>query len=214
MRTTKQLMLGVLGVVAVAALAAVLLIWPNYSEARGVRAQVRELEGRLAGLGDRAQAVLRLAHDVEAARKHVRNDLKVIPEGADVAGLIRKLSYPIDGVTVSDQTFTAGSPADAIVAGTGAGSATSATGGATGAPPQAMPVTAEMSATFESVLALIDNAESMNRLIRVASVRVMCKREDQKTDVPLLKASIGLEVIYDAAGSMPPASDGAAKEDR
>jgi hypothetical protein len=67
-----------------------------------------------------------------------------------------------------------------------------------------MPVTADMTATFDSVLALVDTAESMNRLVRVASLRMMCKRDDQKSDVPLLKASVGLEVIYDpapAAGS-------------
>jgi hypothetical protein len=75
-----------------------------------------------------------------------------------------------------------------------------------------MPVTAELFATFESVLGLIVQAESMERLVRVSSVRVSCQREQQQqmktttttTEIPLLKASIGLEVIYDPAP--PPAA--------
>jgi len=65
----------------------------------------------------------------------------------------------------------------------------------------AMPLAADMYATFESVMALIDKAESMSRLVRVASLRLLCKRDDQKTDVPLLNASIGLEAVYDAQES-------------
>ena len=91
-----------------------------------------------------------------------------------------------------------------------------------------MPLTVDMQATFDSVFALIRNAESMDRLVRVASVRVMCKREftaesaesAEKTSrksrsafsassavnnplesdrfgSPILKASVGLEAIYE-----------------
>jgi hypothetical protein len=196
MRTTKHFTLALLGVVAALGIAALLFIMPNYREARAVRLQVRELQARLSSLGNRTQAVERLARDVESAREHVANDLKIIPESADVADLIRKLSYPIDGVTVTDQTFTAGSPADAIVGGVGARD--EGKNAEAQAPPQALPVSAELSATFESVLALVQKAEAMDRLIRVASVRMLCKRDEQMGDVPLLKASVGLEVIYDA----------------
>ncbi len=182
--------------VAALGIAALLFIMPNYREARAVRLQVRELQARLSSLGNRTQAVERLARDVESAREHVANDLKIIPESADVADLIRKLSYPIDGVTVTDQTFTAGSPADAIVGGVGARD--EGKNAEAQAPPQALQVSAELSATFESVLALVQKAEAMDRLIRVASVRMLCKRDEQMGDVPLLKASVGLEVIYDA----------------
>jgi hypothetical protein len=172
-----------------------------------------DLKSRIAGLGDRSQAVQRLADDVNTERQHVERDLKIIPATADVADLIRKLSYQIDGVTVTDQTFTAGSPTDAIVGGASAAPTGPASAAAAAPAPQAMPVTAEMSATFDSVLGLIDQAENMNRLIRVASVRITCKRDDQKTDVPLLKASVGLEVIYGpSSGSSPTVRADGAKE--
>jgi hypothetical protein len=210
MRTTKQLILAVLIVVAAMALLAALIIWPNYREAAAVRQQVRELHERLARLGDRTQEVARLGQEVQAARQHVQNDLKIVPESADVASLIRKLSYPIDGMTVADQTFTAGSPADAIV--TALATSPEPETAKDRPTPQAMPVTAELFATFESVLGLIVQAESMERLVRVSSVRVSCQREQQQqmktttttTEIPLLKASIGLEVIYDPAP--PPAA--------
>jgi hypothetical protein len=38
----------------------------------------------------------------------------------------------------------------------------------------------------------------MNRLVRVASVRINCKRDDKKAvEPPIVKASIGLEAIYE-----------------
>jgi hypothetical protein len=218
MRTTKHLTIGVLCVLAVMAVAALWLIGPNYREAAGIRAQVRELQARLAGLGDRSQAVERLAGDVDAARARSAADLKHIPESPDVAGLIRRLSYPIDGFTVADQTFTAGTPAPATSQAPHAGAAAagqSVSGGKADAAserqPQSLPVTAELSATFESVLTLIHNAESMDRLVRVASVRLLCQRDQPKDpkargashaataagEIPLLRASVGLEVIYD-----------------
>lgn len=189
MQSTKQLAAGVLTVVAVMAAAALLFIVPNYREARAVRAQVRDLQARVSTLADRSKAVDRLAEDVRRARDSAARNLKVIPETADVAGLIRKLSDPIDGVNVADQTFTAGTAGEAVV------------GGKVTA--MSLPVSADMRATFESVVAMIDKAEAMARLVRVSSVRLLCKRDEQKSDVPLLSASVGLEVIYDPMDQSP-----------
>ena len=188
MQNTRHLALGVAATLAVAAAASALFIWPNYREARAVRLQVAELQGRVSALGSRTKAVERLAEDLHAARMRVQHDLKVIPETADIAGLIRKLSDTIDAVNVVEQTFTAGTPGEAIIGGD--------------SPAMMMPVTADMRATFESVLALIRKAETMGRLVRVSSVRLLCKREEQKTDVPLLHASVGLEVVYEPADTV------------
>jgi hypothetical protein len=43
---------------------------------------------------------------------------------------------------------------------------------------------------------LIRNAESLERLVRVASVRVLCKRDEKNPDQSTLKASVGLEAIF------------------
>lgn len=178
-----------LGVLVLLAIAVLLFIAPNYREAKVVRGQVADLEARVATLTARTQAVDHLEEEVRAAREHAANDLKIIPETPDVAGLIRKLSDQIDGVNIVDQTFTAGTPGEAIIGGDSTA--------------MAMPVAADMRGTFESAVALIRKAESMSRLVRVSSVRLLCKREEQKAVMPLLTASVGLEVIYDTLEKPP-----------
>lgn len=197
MRTAKQMALGVGSVGVVAASVSFFFVMPNYREARAVQMQVADLQARVNTLESRKRAVDRLEEDVRIAREVAANNLKTIPETADVAGLIRRLSDRIDGVNVVDQTFTAGTPGPAIIIG---GSKQEDPG------VQALPVAADMHATFETVMALIDKAEAMSRLVRVSSVRLMCKRDDKTQGegggeaggVPLLQASVGLEVIYDA----------------
>ncbi len=184
MPTDKRMAIGMSVIGAVVIGASVLFIIPNYREARRLKRQIADLQTRTGTLIYRAEAVDRLAQDVRLAREHAASDLKSIPETADVAGLIRKLSLPLDGVNVVEQEFTAGTPAEAIVGGEQTA--------------MAMPLAADMNATFESIMAVIDQAESMSRLVRVSSLRLLCKRDDQKTDVPLLGASIGLEAVYDA----------------
>jgi hypothetical protein len=100
-----------------------------------------------------------------------------------MASVIRKLSLPVDKVTVHDQTFTAGT-------------ATSAIPGHSEVTTMAMPLTVEMQATFDSVFAMVRAAESMSRLVRVSSVRVLCKREKDE-EPPVLTASVGLEAIFE-----------------
>jgi hypothetical protein len=179
-------MIGALVVVGIMTMAVVLFIWPNYREAKVVRTHVADLEARANTLESRALAVDHLAAEVDLARTRMANDLKVIPESADVAGLIRKLSDTIDGVNVVDQTFTAGTAGVAIVG--------------VESPARATPVAADMRATFESIFALLRKAESMDRLVRIASVRLLCKRDEPNqgsSDVPVLTASVSLEVVYE-----------------
>lgn len=197
MRTTKQMTMGVLAVLVALGLVTAMFILPNYREARDVRTQVKDLQARVTTLESRTHAVDQLAEEVRAAREAAATNLKAIPETADVAGLIRKLSDPIDGMNIVDQTFTAGTAGPAIV-----GDDT---------PAMALPVVAEMHSTFESAQAMIRKAEMMRRLVRVSSVRLQCKRDDQKADIPVLVASIGLEVIYSAPET---ASASTTKEDQ
>ncbi len=203
MHTGKRLALGIAAVAAIVGIAAVLFIVPNYREAKTVRSQVADLQARVETLADREAEVDRLEQQVRTAQLQALVNLKTIPETADVAGLIRNLSDRIDGVNVLEQTFAAGTAGPAIV-------------GDDRVTARSMPVAADMRATFESVLALIAKAETMPRLVRVASVRLQCKREDEQGSrqgskggaasggvggvggVPVLIASIGLEAIFDS----------------
>jgi hypothetical protein len=190
MFSSKHLFMSSGGVIASVLFVFALLVLPAYREARAVDRQIAELRTKVAGLQDQTQAVERLADEVVKVKRRLDRDLKIIPDSPDIAGLIRKLSQDVDHVAVLDQTFTAGSAGDA------------ATGG--GTTTQAMPLTVDMEASFESVFALLRNAESMSRLVRVASVHVLCKRDEKKPQnaaMPIVQASVGLEAVYEPAAT-------------
>lgn len=184
MASNRNLLWAVLGVVVLAAVVGWFIIWPNYREAAQVNERITRLEQKIAGQAEQANELNSLSQEVQNSRRRMETELKIVPASPDVADLIRKLSLPVDGANVVDQTFTAGSPMDVSV-------------GAAGSV-KAMPLTVELDATFDSVFALLRSAESMNRLLRVASVKVICKRtDDETTDIPVLQASLGLEAIYE-----------------
>lgn len=202
MQSGKHMAIGVAVVAAIVGVATAVFIVPNYREANTVRVQVADLQARVETLAEREAELDLLEQQVRNAREQVLVNLKTIPETADVAGLIRNLSDRIDGVNVLEQTFAAGTAGPAII-------------GDDRVTARSMPVAADMRATFESVLALIAKAETMPRLVRVASVRLQCKREDERSaansmkgsgaavpasvgSVPVLSASIGLEAIFDS----------------
>jgi len=177
-----------------------MFIYPNYRKAAGIRSQVRDLQQKMADLEGQTQEVERLARDVRAQRMRMEAEHKAIPSTPDMSSLMQKLSQPVDYINVVAQNLTTGSAADAIV--------NSDCG------VKAMPLTVDMEASFESVFALIRSAESVHRLVRVASLRVSCKH-DEKVNAssaaagkllpssPIVKATIGLEAIYDPPAPPP-----------
>jgi hypothetical protein len=188
MTHSKKMGLAAAGLAMTIMLITLLFIWPNYRQASSIRRQIEELQGKVEGFSDQTQKVQLLEKQLQASQDRVLNELKLIPDVPDLAGLIRKLSQDVDRVRVLDQTFTAGSPSEAIIGGK--------------ASAQAMPLTVDMEATFDSVFALVKNAESIDRLVRIATVRVLCKRDEkQSLTRPIVKASVGLEAIFDSPGS-------------
>ena len=171
---------------AVAPVGSLLLVCPVYRKAAIVDRRSSELLAKCRNYSDQADEIVRLRADLEAAREFVQRELKTVPESPDIAGLMRVLSLPVDGVNIRDQTFTAGQPKRAS------------------ADPDittlAMPLTVDMEARFEVDFSLIQGLESMDRLLRIASVSMRCEKSDQ--DVPFAKASVVLEAIYS-----PPASE-------
>jgi hypothetical protein len=176
----------------VVVLGCVVLVWPARREARRTSAEIVRLERKIESLADAADAVERLTDELAQVRHHAAEQLKGIPDSPDVAGLMRKLSMPVDGRNVLDQTFTAGSAHPAA-----SGDEFSE---------QAMPLTVDMQASFDSVFALLCASESMDRLVRVASVHLVSARVadqpgsrsvQERPDDRMLMASVGLEVIYE-----------------
>lgn len=162
---------------------AALLALPAYRDGADVRRRIDDLSVKAAELDRHAADVERLAdalYDVETA---ARAAMKTIPDAPDVADLMRRLSLPVDGVAVRDQTFTAGS----------AGPATDDAE----VPEQRMPLTVDLKGSFDSVFALIRSVERMDRLVRVGSVWLTADRTVEAGEgPPVLAASLGLEAIY------------------
>jgi Tfp pilus assembly protein PilO len=190
MSMNRSLTMAVLCALAVSAAVGWFVIRPNYREMFALQGRIAELDTKIAGLEENTRAVEQLAGEVEQAQRRMESELKVIPVAPDVADLIRKLSLPVDGVNVVDQTFTAGTSNELDL-----GEAGTVT---------CMPLSVDMAATFDSVFALMRASESMSRLLRVSSVKVVCKREakeDRADGVPVLEASLGLQAIYAPATS-------------
>lgn len=184
MTDNRHVLFAVLGGVGAVLIGGALLVWPNMRAASAAEARIAELRKKIAFRDVHIERVEQLARELQVVRSQVDDDLRFVPESADVAQLMRVLSLPVDGRTVLDQTFTAGSSTSAV-----AGSDFSE---------MALPLTVEMQSTFDSAFALIGAAEHMDRLIRVSSVHLVAERtEGDRRQMPMLSASIGLEVIYD-----------------
>jgi hypothetical protein len=184
---TKVLTCG-LGLFATVTLAIAFVIWPNYEESKRLNTQIASLYSRMNSFARQAERVDVLARGVRALERQVNAELKLIPATPDAELLIGKLSLPIDGHTILDQTFTTGQ----------AGSAAPGTPIAA----QALPLSVEMQAEFEAIFATLRLAETMDRLVRVTSVRVerdpqARAKEEDSVNRPLLMASIGLEAVYE-----------------
>ena len=92
-----------------------MLAWPTMRETSAAEARIAELREKIAYRGAHTERVERVAEELEIVRGQVDDDLRFIPESPEVAQLMRTLSLPVDGRTVLDQTFTAGSASEAVV---------------------------------------------------------------------------------------------------
>jgi hypothetical protein len=164
------------------------LVWPAHKERRVILDEIHSLEGRLRDLDGLTRDVEDLGRELNVMQRRIEDDLKLIPDEPNVAQIMRKLSLPVDGDSVIDQTFTAGGSADAVIGSDYA--------------EQAVAVTVDMKATFDSTFALIHATERIDRLVRVSSVHLTANREPDDPAVPTLSASIGLEVIYEPPHEM------------
>lgn len=184
MSTSRHLLIVVAGLVVIVLLGGAVLVWPSNREAGVLTEQIARLQKKITALSIRNKQVAQLDREVQEAARRRDAQCKRIPTSPQIADLIGRLSQEVDGVTVRDQRFTAGEPYDATV---GLESAV-----------RAAPLTVDMVARFDSVFALIRAVETMDRLVRVALVRLHRPREaDDTEDGPLVAATIRLEVVFE-----------------
>jgi hypothetical protein len=182
MSSNKHLALAVGLMAAVTGLGGLVLVWPAYRDAAWIGGQVEDLHKRGENYDVQAQIIARLTAELDESTKRVHTGLKAIPESADIAGLMQVLSLPVDGFNVRDQTFTAGEPVEAAPG--------------AGLPTMVQPLTVEMDARFGAVFSLLRAAESMDRLLRIASVKVVCDRRREE-EQPYARATVVIEAVYE-----------------
>ncbi|MHC5022330.1 MAG: type 4a pilus biogenesis protein PilO [Planctomycetota bacterium] len=188
MSSSRHLLMAIAAFLLIVATGGMLLVYPNARETRAINSRTAELEKKIRDLTGPKKRVERLADQVGESRRRIERDFKVIPDSPDMAGLIRNLSLPVDGRNVRDQMFTTGNASPAIPETTSTA--------------LAMPLMVEMKGAFESVFALLQAAESMDRLVRITMVRVSTNRAQQgDPEVPVLSATIGLDAIYESVAS-------------
>lgn len=162
------------------------------------RADERALEcGRLyARIGKIESARLErdeIRERVESAQASSQSVLRQIPDATDQAALMSMLALET-GSSVLSQTVTAGEPVPATPR-----SKESL---------KAVPVTVEITATFDEVMGLLARAENDRRLVRAIRVEMeKATRPDNRRDIdwdsPFVRATIELDAIYGAAGGSP-----------
>jgi Tfp pilus assembly protein PilO len=157
-------------------------IVPNYNIATHASTEADLLEERIEQLQLRQIEVEQMHHDFKLMQAKVQDECKQVPSTPDMSQIVKTLSLEVDGRHVLDQSFTAGS--------------------ITAHPKlenvfEVQPLAVTLHADFESIFTVIQNVESMNRLVQISSVRVSRKEADADKTAPVLEAAIGLHAMYD-----------------
>ncbi len=181
MSSRRHLAFAILSLLAVVTLGGVLLVWPSYREAARHDRRTVLLHQKGENYDAQARRIATLTEQVEQMTRRVETELKAIPQTPGIADLMRRLSMPVDGVHVYDQTFTAGDPREAVPGGD--------------LSILVQPLKVEMEARFDSIFALIRVAESMDRLLRVSSINIAVDRTNTEGTIAI--ASIVLESVFD-----------------
>ena len=187
MASNRRIDIILIAVTAAVTVTGVGLAWPGMREAWICHRGLEDIESKMTDRPDRSDEVERLAELIDAINIKMDREFRFVPETPDVAGVVRTLSVPVDGVTVRDQTFATHAPV--------------------GAAPnlemdaRATPITVDMTATFDAIYSLLRTTESMDRLVRVSSLRLgrdAKAADDLHVGPPVLTASIGLEAIFES----------------
>jgi len=184
MSDSKHIMLAIGLFLAVLMLGGTTLVVPNAREVRAINDRIADLQFRSEGVEQTAALVEDLSRMMSDAQRKVNQDLKPIPSEPGIASMIRRLSLTIDGETVVDQTFNVGSVNEPL--------------------PEmypairGVPVTMEMTSTFESIYAVLRTVESMDRLVRLRAFRVRApENQVNGHGEPIIQTTLEIEAVYE-----------------
>ena len=179
MTATRELWM-LIGSFVLSALFVCFFIVPNYKSAEQATVESVNLEVRIQQLELRQVEVEKMRSDYQSLKNQVNAECKRVPSTSDMSQIVQALSLEVDGHNVLDQSFTSGMTS---MKPSGEGFS-------------AQPLAVTLHADFDSIFSVIQNVESMNRLVRVSSVRMTRKESDANVSAPALEASIGLLAMY------------------
>lgn len=156
-------------------------IVPNYKSADRAIVESTNLEAKIQKLELRQAEVEQMRVDYQYMKEQIQKECKLVPTNPDMSKIVQVLSLEVDGQHVLDQSFTAGNtsmqtPEDGF---------------------SIQPLAVTLHADFNSIFSVIQNVESMNRLVRVSSIRMTRKESESEESAPALQAAIGLHAMYD-----------------
>jgi len=157
---------------------------PNYKTATFNAGEASRLEDRINKLERRQVEVQQMREEYETLVSQVHGEYKNVPGSPGTAQIVQALSLEVDGVHVVDQSFVAGSKSNKINKNEDAFFV--------------QPLAITMEADFNSIFSVIEQAETLNRLIRVSSIRISRSERDADTTSVMLEAAVGLHVPYDS----------------
>jgi len=190
MSSSRHLTMAVLAALLVVGLGGLLLVWPSYRELAEINRQTEVLRDKGENHHVQVRSIANLKTELDRTRDQIASELKLIPDSPDVADVMRILSKPLDGVHVHDQTFRSGNTREAVPGGD--------------VSVRVQPLTVEIEGRFGAIFDLIVAVESMQRLVRIGSLRVECDHRPDNYDWRVAKATIVLEAVYnDAFGEVP-----------
>lgn len=176
-RTTRM----ALAVTGATALAVWFGVRPLHLRAATLEGDVTDLQERIAEASVPEAQLDATRLERERRREMLASEgFDALPDGApDVAGVIRRLSLPIDGHRIFDQTFTAGRPGAA----------------ANGAPEgwRATPVRVEVEGDWSAIRELLDLVDDLPGPVRTTALRL------NRTEVDGLSAArleLELDVLH------------------
>ena len=156
-------------------------IWPNYSRSTQITSQIEALESKIGRLEDARTMLdeqtraIRELDTIRVAR------CREVPQNAQVAELVRALSLEVDGVHVTDQTFTVSGRRENV---DGEGRF------------EGLSMVVDLEADFEHICSVIDRCATYADLVRVTGLDIAKARGHVEPD--RLQASVSIDAIYQA----------------
>ncbi len=170
-----------LGTFVLSTLFVCFFIVPNYKSAKQSAHESKNLEARIQQLELRQAEVESMRFEYQNLEKQVERECKQVPSSPDMSQIVQALSLNVDGLKVLDQSFTSGTPSSKRTDGEFA----------------VQPLAVTLLADFDSIFSVIQSVESMDRLVRISSIRVTRKEAEADVSAPALEAAIGLHAMYD-----------------